>query len=119
MTAPYPITDLPGADIIGPGLEDYARGVTSKGSLLVRIGRPRMVDAGLLEDCGPQPPASGPDAEHLLYEMLCRERNGNAYSEYRSLIRLLVSFENAADQRRRSLNPGDGGGSGPDGSPIR
>lgn len=98
MTPRFPLHDLPGADLIAPGLEDYAAGRLSKGSLLVRIGRPRLAAVGLLDDVPPPAPLSR-DAEEILYEWLCRESGYNAYSEYQSLIRLLVSFENAADLR--------------------
>lgn len=100
MIAPYPIADLPGADLIGPGLLDYAAGRVTKGSLMVRIGRPRFAAAGLLKDVSEPLPLER-DAEHVLYELVCRETGRNAYPEYRALLRLLVSFENAADQRHR------------------
>jgi hypothetical protein len=103
MIPRFSLSDLPGADIILPGLEDYAAGRLTKGSLLVRIGRPRFAAVGLLDGMPPAP-ALDRDAEHLLYELLCRELKRNAYPEYRSLLRLLVSFENAADHRfRRAL----------------
>lgn len=100
MTRNFQLSDLPGADLLGPGLEEYAAGRLTKGSLMVRIGHPRLAAAGLLEGV----PVAAPleqDAEHILYGLLCDELGRNAYPEYRALIRLLVSFENAAEQRSR------------------
>jgi hypothetical protein len=101
MKLPYPIHDLPGADIIRPGLEDYAAGRLSVGSLLVRIAWPRFRFHGLAGNL-PDPAPLGRDAEHVLYETLCRQHGRDAYPEYRALIRLLVSFNNAADHRCRN-----------------
>lgn len=87
---------LPGAELIAQGLEDVAAGRETVAGELVKIGSPR------LRDCGVDVAVSSEDAldaDHRLYHLL-GERHGNAaHSQYNSLIRQLVSFERALEQR--------------------
>lgn len=49
----------------------------------------------------PVPEGTSPfDPELRLYRLLCREEGRGAYSRYNSLLRRLVSFERALEQRR-------------------
>lgn len=83
--------DLPGAELVLPGIEDLRRSVESVPALLVAIGHPRLsrLDLDL--------PANGFDQpEDRLYALLAAEHGDAAHSRYNALIRRLVSFERAA-----------------------
>ena len=83
---------LPGADVVSEGLADLAQGRETAASLLVTIG------AGRLRRLGIDVPASSwPDPETRLYQMLARSDEDSAHSRYNALLRLLVSFERAAE----------------------
>jgi hypothetical protein len=83
---------LPGGRLVRQGLEDLASGLETEASLLVLVGSPRLRKLGLAI-----PPAAPPHVEHRLYERLCRADPDSAHSRYNALIRLLVSFERAAE----------------------
>jgi hypothetical protein len=83
--------DLPGAELVLPGIEDLRRGVESVPALLVAIGRPRLSRFGL-----DLPPDTFDGPEHRLYALLAAEHGDAAHSRYNALIRRLVSFERAA-----------------------
>ena len=82
---------LPGGSLIRQGLEDLAAGRETDASLLVLVGSPRLRRLGIPV---PRPAAQ---VEHRLYERLDRENSDSAHSRYNALIRLLVSFERAAE----------------------
>ena len=82
---------LPGADLIRAGLADIARGVESVEALVVLTGAPRLRRIGLDVPDSPQFP------EDRLYALLATEHGDAAHSRYNALIRLLVSFERAAE----------------------
>ena len=82
---------LPGGDIIDTGLQDLRDGRETVAALLVAIGAPKLRRLGFeLPDHLP----SGP--EHRLYDLLSKTDEDSAHSRYNSLIRKLVSFEQAA-----------------------
>ena len=83
---------LPGGRLIRDGLEDLAAGRESDASLLVLIGAPRLRRLGL--EILAEPPAF---VEHRLYERLRAAHADGAHSRYNALLRLLVSFERAAE----------------------
>lgn len=83
---------LPGADFIEAGVSDLERGAESVASLLVSIGRPRLLRAGLEV---PSPLTDRP--EERLYELLAGSDPRAAHSRYNALIRRLISFERAAE----------------------
>jgi len=84
--------DLPGAELVLPGIEDLRRGVESVPALLVAIGRPRLVELDL------DVPSHSFDApERRLYLRLAAEHGDEAHSRYNALLRRLVSFERAAE----------------------
>ena len=80
---------LPGGDLVETGLRDLAEHVVSDESLLVSIGRPRLVQLGL------EVPAGFDDPEHRLYDRLSERFGDAAHGRYNALVRQLVSFERA------------------------
>lgn len=85
---------LPGGEILRNGLKDLQDGVSSIDSLLVLVAAPRLTRCGIRI-----PQARSPSAlpEHDLFRRLCDEHGPEAYRHYRSLMRRLVSLENALD----------------------
>jgi hypothetical protein len=81
---------LPGAELVEKGLRDLERRSESVESLLVSIGAPRLLRAGLAV------PDPFPDPEQRLYELLRTAHGDAAHSRYNALVRRLVSFERAA-----------------------
>lgn len=82
---------LPGGEIIRRGLVDLKGGAITVPALLVLIGGPRLRTLDL-----PVPPAEG-NPEHELYDLLSQQDPDSAHSRYNALIRILVSFERAAE----------------------
>ncbi|HTA31775.1 MAG TPA: hypothetical protein VK731_14870 [Candidatus Cybelea sp.] len=97
MTTDDLIAGLPGDNLVRQGLADFQSGLTTIPAFLVCIARPRLHRAGLMPESVPSQYA---EAELRLYALLKRE-GGDAYSRYNSLLRELVSFENALDHRSR------------------
>lgn len=90
------LSGLPGEIVLRQGLADTAAGQVTVPACLVAIGSPRLYRAGLLDrekeaHLVPQP-------ELRLYGLL-RDEGGDAYSRYNSLLRELISFEQALDRR--------------------
>ena len=81
---------LPGGDFVADGLRDLALGRETLPSLLVSIGRPRLVSLGFDVAQGFATP------ERKLYDLLAKEDSNSAHGRYNALIRRLVSFERAA-----------------------
>ena len=84
---------LPGHELVLKGLDDLAIGVESDEALLVSIGAPRLLRAGI------EVPPPFPSPEHRLYDRLAVREGDAAHSVYNALVRRLVSFEQAADAR--------------------
>jgi uncharacterized protein len=82
------LNELPGAELILPGLEDLRNGRTNTvGALLIAIASIRLTTAGLdipKVDLAPEP-------ELALYALLQNERD-DAYSYYNALLNRLNSF---------------------------
>ena len=89
------IDELPGADLILPGIDDLSRGRTnSVGALLIAIAFTRLSKAGLNI-----PKVSlAPNPELTLYAQLEAER-ADAYPYYNALLASLNSFCNALELR--------------------
>src|SRR5262245_17848737 len=85
---------LPGGDIREHGLRDLGAGVRSVSALLVLIAAPRLARYGLPI---PRKASSSTLPEHELYDLLVAQQGPEAYRVYRSLLRRLVSLENALD----------------------
>jgi hypothetical protein len=83
---------LPGGEIIRAGLRDLAAGRMTEPGLLVLIGAHRLRGAGI-----DVPAIEIDQVEHRLYESLAATGSDDAHSRYNALIRLLVSFERAAE----------------------
>lgn len=87
------LNELPGAELILPGLNDLHNGeANTVGSLLVAIAATRLTEAGLdvpLEHLAPEP-------ELTLYARLQDERD-DAYLYYNALLNSLNSFCNALE----------------------
>jgi hypothetical protein len=82
---------LPGGALVRQGLEDLAAGWETDASLLVLVGSSRLRKLGIAV---PPPPSQ---VEHRLYQRLARDDPDSAHSRYNALIRVLVSFERAAE----------------------
>ena len=86
---------LPGGTLIEKGNRRFSIRVDEPSEgYLVHIARSRLTRAGLI---GKSDVATLPNAELELYRLL-RSEGGDAYSRYNSLLRELVSFENALDR---------------------
>ncbi len=87
------LNELPGAELILPGLDDLHYGETNTvGSLLVAIAATRVTEAGLdvpKDHLAPEP-------ELTLYARLQEERD-DAYQYYNALLNSLSSFCNALE----------------------
>jgi hypothetical protein len=90
-----------GGELLRDGLRDLEAGVRSTSALLVLIGAPRLTGCGI-----PVPRSVAPSGlpEHELYQLLTAEHGAEAYRYYRSLLRRLVSLENALDIRSASVD---------------
>jgi len=85
--------DLPGAEIILPGLDDLRRGESSTiGALLIAIAAKRLTEAGLDIPQG----SLAPEPELTLYARLQAEHH-DAYTYYNALMDRLHSFCNALE----------------------
>ena len=91
------LNELPGAELILPGIDDLARGEThTVGALLISIASTRLANAGL------KFPTNGlaPEPELTLYTQLEKTRN-DAYPYYNALLDSLNSFCNALEQKQK------------------
>ncbi len=94
------LNDLPGAEIILPGLSDLRNGDSNTiGALLVAIAATRLTEAGL----DIQNYRLAPQPELTLYAHLQKERE-DAYPYYNALLNRLNSFCNALEQDSGSLS---------------
>jgi hypothetical protein len=93
-----PFVGLPGAELVGTGLTDLARGEDSVEARLVMIGLERLRAADVPIPDGVR---GRVDAEARLYESLCANYpDRRPHSELRALVRRLESFERAAEVRQ-------------------
>ena len=86
------IEQFPGGALMRQGLDDLRDGRETEPALLVLIGAPRLRRLGL-----DVPSEDDPGASHRLYLHLASQDPDGAHSRYNALIRLLVSFERAAE----------------------
>lgn len=89
------ISGLPGEALVREGIADVKAGRHTVRARLVEIAWTRLNRAGLMAGTTP-PQFREPELE--LYRLL-RSQGGDAYSRYNSMVRELVSFENALDRR--------------------
>ncbi|MEK6278903.1 MAG: hypothetical protein AABN95_00965 [Acidobacteriota bacterium] len=90
---------LPGEDLIEEGMQDLRDGRETIAALLVAIGAPRLRTLGI--DL-PEPLPDNP--ENRLYDLLAQDDQA-AHSRYNAYIRRLVSYEQAAEHQKESLEP--------------
>jgi hypothetical protein len=91
------LNELPGSELILPGLEDLQHGKNDTiGSLLISIASIRLTAAGL--DIPQEPLVSAP--ELALYACLQRDR-ADAYSYYNALLNSLNSFCTALELKSK------------------
>lgn len=95
---------LPGETLVRQGLADLQSGQHTVPACLVSIAQTRFRRAGLLHATDTFPPP--PEPELQLYRLL-RRAGGDAYSRYNSLLRELISFEQALDRRVAALRAGE------------
>ncbi len=87
---------LPGAELVAPGIAALRRGESTVEALLVLAAASRLRAAGLEI---PEPPARAAESwEHALYEAVAAEHPAGAHSRYNALIRRLVSFARALER---------------------
>lgn len=92
--------DLPGAELVLPGIEALRNGIESVPALLVAIGRPRLMGLGF-----DVPSHQFDEADHRLYFRLAAVYDDEAHAQYNILIRRLVCFARSAGWLR-SANEG-------------
>ena len=97
MTSDELMTGLPGEQLVRQGVSDLVAGRRTVAAMLVSVAGARLARSGIWPDTIA---AASDEPEVELYRMLRRER-GDAYARYNSLIRELVSFEQALDRRLR------------------
>ena len=85
---------LPGGELLELGLKALASGQVDENVLLIAIGAPRLQKHGIVL---PRQIVAGDLPEHQLFDLLARKYPREAHSRYNSLVRLLVSLENALD----------------------
>ncbi len=84
---------LPGSDLVRQGVDDLRRGRHTSAALLVAIGARRLRAAGVAV-----PIETVDDPEIRLYELLAQKDPDGAHGRYNALLRLLTSFERAAER---------------------
>lgn len=90
------LENLPGAEIVLPGLADLKRGQMSVNALAVQAAAPRLRLLGL-----EAPSAGGEDpAAHQLYRHLQQALGDGAHSRYNAILRRVASFARAAERAR-------------------
>ncbi len=88
-------SDLPGADLVLKGIEDLRQGRSTQEALLVSVGARRIREAGV------DVPEGIPTPEERLYALIAESEGDGAHSRYNSLIRRLISFEQALECANR------------------
>ena len=92
------LENLPGAEIVLPGLADLEAGRESVNASAVQAAAPRLRRAGL-----DAPDAKGGiPAAHRLYEQLGDQLGDGAHSRYNAILARVASFAGAAERARGS-----------------
>lgn len=90
------LQNLPGAEIVLPGLADLKEGRESVNASAVQAAAPRLRRAGI-----DAPSATGDTpAAHVLYRQLSAELGDAAHSRYNAILDRVVSFAGAAERAR-------------------
>ena len=94
------LNDLPGEELIRPGLYDFLAKRITVESLLVAMVSNRLRKYGILHCKDTELPA---EVEIQLYTMLAKQYD-DAYTQFRAYNGRMTKFENALDQRVSRLN---------------
>ncbi|HET7589915.1 MAG TPA: hypothetical protein VFK14_06990 [Solirubrobacterales bacterium] len=89
------LANLPGAEIVLPGIEDLKAGRETVNALAVSAAAARLGVHDLVDEDDSEEPAS-----HRLYRLLDSELGDAAHSRYNAIIGRVVSFARAADHAR-------------------
>jgi hypothetical protein len=90
------LKNLPGAEIVLPGLADLEAGRESVNASAVQAAAPRLRRAGV-----DAPSATGDvPAAHRLYEQLSNQLGDAAHSRYNAILSRVASFAGAAERAR-------------------
>jgi len=89
------LDDLPGWELIEPGLSDVKEGRRTPLACLVGIADFRFRRAGVISETVPRPTG---ELERERYALLLRQPE-DAYASYQALMRRLCRFERALDAR--------------------
>jgi hypothetical protein len=92
------LSDLPGSEIVLPGLEDLAAGRDTPNASAVLMASARLSDAGIAV---PKPKSDYGIASHRLYKQLQSADAVNAHSRHNAIARRVLSFVQAAERARR------------------
>src|SRR4051794_21836663 len=84
---------FPGADLVGQGLADLAKGLLTEEALLVTAAAPRVRRVGLAV-----PPGPAKARLPRLYELLASSDSVDPHSRYNALVARVVSFARAAER---------------------
>ncbi len=92
------LKNLPGAEIVLPGIADLEAGRTSVNATAVQCAATRLRGVGLNA-----PGVEGDvPAAHRLYRQLSEELGDGAHSRYNAILRRVARFARAAERARRS-----------------
>jgi CelD/BcsL family acetyltransferase involved in cellulose biosynthesis len=91
------LDNLPGAEIVLPGIADLQAGRKTVNASAVQSAAPRLRRAGL------DVPSASEDvpAAHALYRQLSEELGDAAHSRYNAILSRVVSFAGAAERAQR------------------
>lgn len=89
------LDNLPGAEIVFPGIEDLKAGRETVNSLAVSAAAGKLGVRDLLTDAEAEEPAA-----HRLYQRLNSELGDAAHSRYNAILSRVASFARAANHAR-------------------
>lgn len=96
--SPEQLKDLPGAEIVLPGIADLEAGRTSLEALAVQAAAPRLRRLGL---AAPSVEDDDTPAAHALYDLLNDELGDAAHARYNAILQRVASFVGAAEIAQR------------------
>jgi hypothetical protein len=93
------LKQLPGSEIVLPGLADLRAGRPSIDASAVQSAATRLRRAGI-DVPSPSVDTNAPPAAHVLYRQLRDELGDAAHSRYNAILRRVLSFAGAAERAR-------------------
>lgn len=91
------LRNLPGAEIVLPGIADLAAGAESVNASAVQSAATRLARAGLPVT----PVTEGLTPSHRLYQQLADQLGDAAHSRYNAILGRVASFARAAEIAQR------------------